>query len=118
MHSRYAFRILEKLAIGKLDEEDTTAYMGAPAEKTEQTDFKIEESTEIAKGAYRVAFSSKAIKAAQFYPGIKYAGQHFTVQSLSNFVARNYTICNSMNSKLYDLHKGLIRKANGEEDVV
>ena len=63
MHSRFAFRILEKLAIGKLDEEDTTAYMGAPAEKTEQTDFKIEESTEIAKGAYRVAFSSKAIKA-------------------------------------------------------
>ena len=30
-HSRHTYRIIEKLVIGSLDEEDTTAYMGAPS---------------------------------------------------------------------------------------
>ena len=118
MHSRYTYWILEKLAIGTLDEEDTTAYIGTPTEAAEQTNFKIPESTEIAKGVYRVPFSSEDIRAAQFYPGVRYSGQHFTVQSQANFVARNYTICNAMNAKLYELHKGLIRRANGVEESV
>ena len=39
------------------------------------------------------------------------------MQSQTNFVARNYTICNAMNSKLYELHKGLIIAATEEEQI-
>ena len=108
VHSYYAYRILEKIAIARMEEGEEEAYLGVKGNETDIGSFEVSRTDEIAKGVYRIRYQNDKLNAAQFYPGIQNAGQHFTIQSENNWVARNYTICNAMNTALYDKHKEIV----------
>lgn len=116
-HSFIAGKILKKLICAKLahtpnstklflSKDETSIHEGVPENQPalygSDLVFNVVSKKEIVKGVYRVKFSNEKTKVKIFNPGLEMLGRHYLVSSLQNKVLRYYTICNCLNSSVYD----------------
>lgn len=116
-HSSFAFRVIVKLAVAKIEESDLVLFHTKSGndiqieEKTDKRDsnttnntsfFTVVDKTEIGDSLYRVCLEGSSVTVQNFNSGSPIFERSILVTSLQNNLSRYYTVCQCMWKGIYD----------------